>query len=130
MGMVTRRAKRGLLPSAVRNSSTATQKFEEYENHAVRLFLNVTNASGTGGLTVQIRAYDKYGNGPVNLTVGGTPVTTTGIYIYEMAPTQSTASGSILEFVNRILPAWWDAIVNHADGSNYTYSLACEVATL
>lgn len=96
-----------------------------------RLLLNITAASGTGGLQVQFRIYDKYGNGPAALGTGGPGMHATGLYIFEIGPASAGAgSGPVIESQSRTLPQKWDALVTHQDSSNYTYSLAFEGSAL
>lgn len=92
----------------------------------VRLYLNVTVASGTGGLQPQVRAYDPVSGNAVAISTGGTAVTATGTYIYELGLAEATPVGNVKECLSRPLPEYWDVNVVAGDGSSYTYSLAAE----
>jgi len=121
------KAKIGLLASAARTASTASIKHENRFATVLRLYLNVTVASGTGGLQPQIRGYDPISGNAVALSTGGTAITATGTFVYEMGLAEATAVGNVKECLSRPLPIIWDVNVVHGDGSSYTYSLAAEV---
>ena len=118
---------RDLLASAARVASTASARQIDREATAVRLYLNVTAASGTGGLAVVIRGYDKISQNPVELSPGGDPVTQTGTYAYEMSLAPDPGFGALRDATSRNLPYYWDALVKHTDGTSYTYSLGAEL---
>lgn len=119
---------RVLLPSADRAGDTATAIQQDALALAIRLYLNVTQSPGGGGLTVVIRGYDKASGNYVEISQGGAAVTTVGTYAYEMTPYPSDAAfGNIMEATSRAVPYQWDAIVKHADGETYTYSLSAEI---
>jgi hypothetical protein len=96
---------------------------------ALRLYLNITAASGTGGLQPIIRGYDKISGATVNLSTGGTAIIATGCYCYEMGlGLLSTAKqGNIEECQNRPAPVQWDVSIAVGDASSYTYSLSAEI---
>jgi hypothetical protein len=54
-------------------------------------------------------------------------VSQVGTYCYEMTFAPDPAFGNIREAVSRAVPYQWDAIVKHADGLSYTYSLSAEL---
>jgi|SRR5579863_4179866 len=118
---------RGLLPSAARSASTASQIFTDSDASALRLYLNITVAPGGAGVAPVIRGYDKTSGGKVELTTGGTPASQVGTYAYEMCFAPDPAFGNIREAVSRPVPYQWDVIVKHFDGLSYTYSLSAEV---
>jgi hypothetical protein len=121
------RTQRVLLEPAARTATTACVQQVDKHHRSVRVYLNVTAASGTGGLKVLIRGYDKFGN-PAALTGGGlTAITATGIYVYELMPYAGESVGAVQETQGRLLPVQWDVQVTHADGSSYTYSLCADV---
>ncbi|MBV9448561.1 MAG: hypothetical protein JO345_21965 [Streptosporangiaceae bacterium] len=121
------KTQRVLLSSATRTSTTACAKQTDPVEQCCRVYLSVTAASGTGGLTPQFRGYDRVSGNAVALSQGGAAITATGTYCYEMMPNARTAFGSVKESVGCYLPYQWDFQVTHGDSSNYTYSLSCEV---
>lgn len=124
---------RALLPMLARTAAAACQKFADPEQQAIRVYLNVTAASGTGGLTVQVRGYDpismRLGNTPVaaNLNTGGAAITATGLYLFDLGLSVGAVSAGIHDSAARFLPYNWDVNVAVGDASSYTYSLSCEV---
>lgn len=120
------KAQRLVLPSAARTATTKGQTFTDRWANGLRCYLNITAASGTGGLKVQVFAVDKYSGASTAISTGGTPTTATGLYVYELGLSDATNSGNILDCVSRPLPETWYAQVTAGDGSSYTYSLTCE----
>jgi len=118
---------RTLLPSAARTVATACPVQNEVTARALRLYLSVTAASGTGGLQPIIRGYDKVSGNTVSLSTGGTAIVAVGTYCYEMGLGIGAASGNIKECQNRPAPVQWDVNVVAGDGTSYTYSLSVEV---
>ena len=124
------KARRTLLPLAARTAQTVATNPDNPDRDSVgaRLYLNVTAASGTGGLKCIIRGYDNVSGLPVNITAGGALVTATGTYCYEMYPGMPAAiAGGVLERSGSVLPMDWDVLVTVGDASSYTYSLSAEV---
>ena len=121
------KARRILLPSAARTVATACLVQRDEVQQYCRVYLNVTAASGTGGLTGVFRGYDKVSGLPVALSAGGAAVTAAGMYVYEMMPYPSAPAGAVKETVGRMLPVVWDFALAVGDASSYTYSVSCEV---
>jgi hypothetical protein len=119
---------RVLLPSAARSENTASTQVTDVLAQALRFYLDVTDAPGSGGLTVVLRGYDRVSGNSVELTQGGAPVTAVGTYAYEITPYPSSdAFGNVMEAVSRAVPYQWDAVVKHADEASYSYSLSVEI---
>lgn len=102
-----------LLASAARTVTTDSPNQINYNARGATLFLNVTTASGTGGLIMKIRIVDPI-SGNLSSLVAGTNVTATGLYILQLYPLSSS---------NYALPRTWIAEVAHGDATSYTYSL-------
>lgn len=124
---------RQLLPSLARTATNTSVQQKGVSDLAVRAYLNVTDASGDGGLTVLFLGFDPASGNPVALSAGGTPIFAPGTYVYEMTPyvsqdgSANSASGNVMESVSRMVPFQWAVQVAHADDSPYTYSLAVEI---
>lgn len=118
---------RSLLASAARTVATACPVQNDSGARALRLYLNITVASGTGGLQPIIRGYDKISGATVNLTTGGAAIVATGCYCYELALSVGAAAGNVKECVSKAAPVQWDVSVAVGDASSYTYSLSAEV---
>ena len=85
--------------------------------------LDVTVASGTGGLIPQFRFLNPFTGGQKIVSSIPVPVTTTGTFIYVLYPGADWMDSSV-QYVQALpLSAQWSVVVTHRDGSSYTYSL-------
>jgi hypothetical protein len=121
------KTQRILLASAARTATVASAQQKDAVLQYARVYVNVTAASGTGGLTCQFRGYDRVSGSAAALSTGGAALTATGLYVFEMMPNTMTAAGNIKETVARLLPYQWDFQITVGDSSSYTYSVSCEV---
>lgn len=119
-----------LLASAAR---TATVQLPTQTNHNARgvfVVLNVTAASGTGGITPQFRAIDPISGTTVVLHATPPPaVTAVGRYGYVLYPGISVSAGTLgngstILVASQVLPRLWTMVVSPGDASSYTYSLS------
>jgi len=108
--------RRLLLASAARTATTSSPTLRNRWHRGVQLVLNVTAASGTGGLTLHIQQVDRDSGNTIDLAVDSATITATGTYGFQMAPTANAATALYL-------PTDWCVKVVHGDGSSYTYSL-------
>jgi len=116
-----------LLASAARTSTTTFANQVNYNHRFLVVVLNVTAASGTGGLTLQIWGIDPVtGATTYTIAVGNTYVTT-GIRAFIIGPGVSNAGGfagsAFDSYVGAILPRNWAGRVFHTDGTSYTYTV-------
>jgi hypothetical protein len=125
--MLLIKSSRALLAPGVRSEDTASAIQTDRAARELRLYLDVTDAPGSGGLTVVIRGRDKISGRAVELSTGGALVTAAGTYCYELSTSPDPVFGNVLEAVSRTVPYRWDAVVKHADGASYTYSLSAEI---
>ncbi len=114
------------LASAARTETTASGVFKNPGYRGIRVYLSVTAASGTGGLTVIVRAVEPVSGAKVDLNAGGAAVTTAVKRMYEVYPSAAAASGFVQDAISRQLPGEFDVVVSHGDATSYTYSLAFE----
>ena len=120
MGLTT------LLASAARTANTAAAVSAVQTGigliRSVLLVLNVTAASGTGGLQVSLQN----GSPLFNLTGGGTAVTATGIYTYWYGAGAPITAGSGFRNAQPVPLGGGDfnAFVLVGDATTYTYSLS------
>jgi hypothetical protein len=84
--------------------------------------LNVTAASGTGGLTVHIQFLDPDTNLATDLFVAPRAVTAVGQYVYNFG--QTVASNGNTDVYGWLPSGKLQVQVIHGDASSYTYSLA------
>lgn len=92
----------------------------------VLISLNVTAASGTGGLTLRIQgASSPSGTGSTmrNLNAAPTAVTAISTTTYVIYPGVGAAAGDVTQQTSGILPRDWRCEVFVGDASSYTYSV-------
>lgn len=116
-----------LLTSAARTGTTASTVYGSNGLGSLRLFLDVTAASGTGGLIPQLRAHDPQTNAAKLIWATPLPVTATGTYVYEMSESANDALRAIYYSCRGKPPLNFSVTVTHEDGSSYTYSLSAEL---
>jgi hypothetical protein len=110
-----------LLASAARTATTVSPDQTNYNHCGVLLYVNVTAASGTGGLTVRIAGKDPATGLYRYLNVAPTAITATGSYQFALSP--SVAGGNVAQATSLRLPRTWRVEVTAGDGSSYTYSI-------
>ena len=117
-----------LLASAARTATLNSGNQTNHNSQGVIVILNVTAASGSGGLTVTIWGIDPVTGSSYQVTDAPTAILATGRYAYELCPGSSAAAvtGSAARVRQRTsarLPRTWYAEVAHGDATSYTYSL-------
>jgi hypothetical protein len=113
-----------ILASAARTVNTSSAAQTNYNASGVLVTLNVTVASGTGGLTVRIYGIDPVSAAIYVLNAAPTAVTATGITGYELHPGSSAgATGNVQQRTAAMLPRNWFVFVAVGDASSYTYSI-------
>lgn len=110
-----------LLASAARTVTTSSPTQTNYNARGVIVTLNVTAASGTGGLQLDIMGYDPVTNTPYHINNAPTAVTATGIYTYVVYP--GANGGNPTQTTSQPLPRSWYAFIYVNDASSYTYSV-------
>jgi len=117
-----------LLESAARTTTqTVASPFDNRWHRGLMLILRISVASGTGGLSVKIRAIDPISAQAVELLADGTPIVATGTYGFVLHPDRGAASGGVRVAIAGQLPMEFDVQVVAGDGSSYTYSLSGEL---
>lgn len=102
---------------------TAQQNSADIANAGCRgimVFLNVTAASGTGGLTLRIQGKDPVSGTYGNLLSASAAVIATGMSIYIIYPGGSSGG---TQGVSGPLPKTWRISMNVGDATSYTYSV-------
>jgi hypothetical protein len=113
-----------LLASATRTSTTSSPDQVNISGVGLVVYLNVSGASGTGGLTVFLQGKDPVSGNYFTLDHATAAVTANGQYLYSLYPGLS-AEGT--QGWSAVLPATWRVQVQHGDSSNYTYSVGASV---
>jgi hypothetical protein len=112
-----------LLASAARTVATASATQTNYNARGVIVYLNVTAASGTGGLGLLIIAGDPVAANLYALNATPTTVTATGLYGYEVSPGASGTTTQLAQRTSGSLPRTWQIYINVGNASSYTYSV-------
>jgi hypothetical protein len=129
-------ARRILLSSAARTATATCPQIRNASHQYARFYLDVSGASGTGGLVLVLRGFSWNGvtntNGeamgnPAVLMTAPVAVTGSGVYVYEITQYPQTARGDVKLSVADTLPMFWDVQVQHQDGSTYTYSVSADL---
>lgn len=110
-----------LLASAARTVTTNSADFVNYNGRMVMVWLNVTVASGTGGLQVQVQGKDPVSAAYYALNVAPTAVIATGTTMYVIGP--GVTGGNATQATQCPLPRVWRVAVTVGDASSYTYSV-------
>ncbi|HEX5417740.1 MAG TPA: hypothetical protein VFZ25_18945 [Chloroflexota bacterium] len=113
-----------LLANAARTANTSSPVQTNFNARGVAIWLNVTAASGTGGVSLSPEVID-----PVSGTVKGllpsqSPQTTTGCSWVIVYPGLLNQYGGLTCNVYSLaLPRDWQLTVSHGDATSYTYSV-------
>jgi hypothetical protein len=108
------------LASAARAAQTESADIVNVNCRGAVIFLNVTAASGTGGLQVVVRGKDPVSGAYVNLNNVPTAVIATGLLVYTFYPGATAVGAATFQGV---LPRTFRIRVIHGDASSYTYSV-------
>lgn len=117
-----------LLTSAARTATTASADQVNYSWRGILLLINITAASGTGGLQAILEAKDPISG--LYLQLGGAPTALIAVgrkaYLYYPG-VSTTGQGDIGASLPFALPRTFRARVLHGDATSYTYSLTCSM---
>jgi hypothetical protein len=121
-----------LLASAARTASTSSSNFDWSVYSGVILFLNITAASGTGGLVIFPEYQDPVSlawNRVFNYPTTAARLTLAGLQILQLGIALGTQSGGVNQagLSSSLLSSAMRITVNHGDATSYTYSLAYEL---
>lgn len=115
----------GILASAARTTTQTGSTLNNYTLRGVLLILNVTAASGTGGLTVSLQLNDLSSAATPTLFSATSAVTAIGTYTYWIYPGVGSTVGT--QSLSAPLSGSFFAKVTAGDSSSYTYSLSLEM---
>lgn len=108
-----------LWASAARTVTVSSPVMSNPNARGLLVFLNVTVASGTGGLIVRIQALDPVSGGVFSMNVAPTAVIATGLTVYGLYPSISTG---LTQATSGVLPRVWQVTATVGDASSYTHS--------
>jgi hypothetical protein len=118
-----------LLTSATRTTATTAPTQTNYNAKGIMIFLNITAASGTGGIEVKLRGVDPVSGTAMNLHGGGFTITGAGLYVHSVYGPGTNLTGTSPLNSNYKwnfpinLPRTWSVQIYHNDASSYTYSV-------
>lgn len=116
-----------VLASAARTGTTNSADFINYNHRGIVLLLNVTAASGTGGLQVGLQFKDSISG--TYRTIGNLPtaVTAVGMTTLTFYPGVDALNTSVSLNQSHVLAQQFRSSVTHGDSSSYTYSLSYQM---
>ena len=114
-----------LLASAARTATVSTAAQNADYATGVIVYLDVTAASGTGGLTLTVEGQDPASAKWMAVNSNPTAVTTTGTRSYLVA--LSASGGAATQATSAHVPNPWRVTVTHGDASSYTYTVGAIV---
>lgn len=112
-----------VVSSNTRTSTISSSDITNFNHRGIILSLNITAASGTGGLQVIIQMKDALGTVYKSLNTAPTAVTAIGQYVYMLYPAITSTNGAIEQVIPQILPQTFRVQIVHGDSSSYTYSM-------
>lgn len=110
------------LASAARTATANSADISNVNARGVMVFLNVTAASGTGGLVVRVQAKDPVSGQYMNINAAPTAITANGSTLYIVYP-GSSGTGAAALSTAMVIPRTFRISVTHNDASSYTYSV-------
>ena len=108
-----------VLASAARTTAQTQADQTNVYARGIAVVLDVTAASGTGALTLEIDGKDGT-SGKYFALLTGTGVTTTGTTVYRVYPGLTASANAT---ASDLLPKTWRVKVSVGDASSYTYSV-------
>ncbi len=110
------------LAAAARTATTTSPNLDNPNGRAIWIWLNVTAASGTGGLQVQVFSVDPVSGATVSISGKPTAISATGCQSYLYSPS-AESSGNAIKIGTNPIPRTFQIVVTHGDASSYTYSV-------
>lgn len=117
------------LASATRTATVTTVTMTNHGGRGILVMLNITAASGTGGLRMRVLARDGGGASYILAEQDVADFTATGQFAMELypgassAPDAAAASGWVVERKAGSVPRSFAMQIRHGDASSYTYSV-------
>lgn len=112
------------LASGARTGTTSSSLLTNFNFRGITVNLNITVASGTGGLQIAIQGYDQSSASYKNLHTLATAVTTTGLNVIQLYPGIDNTNSAINQTISQALPQQYRVQIVHGDSSSYTYSVS------
>lgn len=116
-----------VLPSAARTVSTNSADFPNIECRGIIVILDVTAASGTGGLQVLVQVKDVLTANYQALNATPAAVVATGTKTYIVYPGVGAAAGDVTQSTSQVVGRTYRIRVVAGDASSYTYSVSANL---
>lgn len=118
-----------VLASSAQTTTQTSASITHLDGNQVVVYLNVSVASGTGGLQLRILGIDPVSGNAFPLNAAPASVIATGQYSYVLGPGCNSAGGSIAQATATVLPRTFQVQVVSVDGtSSYTYSVGASLS--
>lgn len=117
-----------LLTSAARTVQTSSPLQTLPWNACATFYLDITAASGTGGLKLRIDVTDPLSGASATYcpALPSAAIVAIGLYVFQVGPFSET-NMSLTGNWGTIMPLQWKATVTVGDASSYTYSLSADL---
>jgi len=117
------------LASAARTATTTSAAITNNNFTKLRVYINVTAASGTGGLQLQLLAKDPVtaAYNAMHSAQPAAPITAIGEYYFDYTPAAVAAIGGASAAFSIFPPSSLETKIVHGDASSYTYSVGYEL---
>lgn len=118
-----------LLASAARTTQAQGTSADQTNINfrGILIFLNVTVASGTGGLQIRIQGKDPVSGVYQSLHTIPTAIIATGMTTYQLGSVNLGTSANMGQSATVILPRTWRLLMVVGDASSYTYSVGASL---
>lgn len=120
-----------LLSSAARTATTTSSAVQIASGQTITCHLNITVASGTGGLTFRIEMQDPISGNWFWIATDGAARTTATNYQFQVGPGSSRVGGmttAAFYCFQAVLTGPIRIGVAHGDATSYTYSVTASIA--
>lgn len=114
-----------LLNSGARTATAASADQVNRNHRGLILFVNVTAQAG-GSISPSLQIQEQIASGYATIWTAATPITATGLYMFEIYPGSMTAA-LWTEVVQAILARHWRLNMIHNNGSSITYSSSAQL---
>lgn len=108
-----------LIASAARTAGIASSTLTNYNGRGIKIVTDITAASGTGGLTIQLQIFDAVSGKFVTVLQSALTIAISTVVLTLYPGIAAVANVS----ANDVLPRSYRINVTAGDGSSYTYSV-------
>lgn len=121
--MATNTVRTALASQARTATTTSSIQRNLSDSGCLIVYLNITAASGTGGLQLQVQGVDYATGNAYSIMALPTAKTATGSFAYVVGPSCTFTGGDVAAATSTFVPSQFVIKVTHGDASSYTYSV-------